>query len=285
MFQTVVSGMLELLQAAKKYEGAQLAGPEDTLTAAKRRSLRGEEINMTEQLKACLLEVWENPAVQTTWRDYRRGIPTSECIEYFMAHSYRLLQQNYEVTEADWHHARHASSALVNRDLRVGAVVVKVYDVRGQRNETRKWMHLFHQVDALFAVVPIHLYDETSYDDGSVNKLQAVMHTFYYDFNNHYIDASAIVVFMNNSTTFRAKLQVAPIKCEDRANPYNNRWEDYEGPDEMDDLEAQYDAGIEYFRHKIQALNSKPSTGEFRCLSLLCNAYAKNYPRSFHARG
>lgn len=50
-----------------------------------------------------------------------------------------------------------------------------MYDVGGQRNERRKWIHCFDNVVAIIYVAAISEYDQVLYEDSTQNRvLEAV---------------------------------------------------------------------------------------------------------------
>lgn len=46
----------------------------------------------------------------------------------------------------------------------------RLYDVGGQRNERRKWIHCFDEVTAVIFVVALSEYDQGLFEDQSVNR-------------------------------------------------------------------------------------------------------------------
>lgn len=44
-------------------------------------------------------------------------------------------------------------------------IVLRVYDVGGQRSERKKWIHCFDEVNAIIFIVALSEYDQTLHED------------------------------------------------------------------------------------------------------------------------
>ena len=47
----------------------------------------------------------------------------------------------------------------------------EMYDVGGQRNERKKWIHCFEGVDAVIFVAAISEYDQKLFEDSTTNRM------------------------------------------------------------------------------------------------------------------
>ena len=47
----------------------------------------------------------------------------------------------------------------------------EMYDVGGQRNERKKWIHCFEDVTAVIFVAALSEYDQVLYEDTSTNRM------------------------------------------------------------------------------------------------------------------
>ena len=53
-----------------------------------------------------------------------------------------------------------------------------MYDVGGQRNERRKWIHCFEDVTAVIFVAAISEYDQKLFEDGATNRMVEALELF-----------------------------------------------------------------------------------------------------------
>ncbi len=54
----------------------------------------------------------------------------------------------------------------------------EIYDVGGQRNERKKWIHCFDDVTALIFVAALSEYDQTLFEDSTTNRLLEAVELF-----------------------------------------------------------------------------------------------------------
>jgi hypothetical protein len=53
-----------------------------------------------------------------------------------------------------------------------------MYDVGGQRNERKKWIHCFDDVTAVIFVASLSEYDQVLYEDHTVNRMDEAVTLF-----------------------------------------------------------------------------------------------------------
>jgi hypothetical protein len=59
-----------------------------------------------------------------------------------------------------------------------GGEVYRLYDVGGQRNERRKWIHLFEGVNAVIFCAAISEYDQMLFEDETKNRMMETKELF-----------------------------------------------------------------------------------------------------------
>ena len=59
--------------------------------------------------------------------------------------------------------------------------VFEMYDVGGQRNERKKWIHCFEGVTAVIFVAAISEYDQKLFEDASTNRMVGLLHYRHHD--------------------------------------------------------------------------------------------------------
>ncbi|XP_038900040.1 guanine nucleotide-binding protein alpha-1 subunit isoform X1 [Benincasa hispida] len=98
--------------------------------------------------------LWKDAAIQET---YARGneLQVPDCTQYFMENLQRLSDANYIPTKEDVLYARVRTTGVVEIQFspvgenKKSGEVYRLFDVGGQRNERRKWIHLFEGVTAV----------------------------------------------------------------------------------------------------------------------------------------
>lgn len=117
-----------------------------------------------------------------------------------------------------------------------------MYDVGGQRNERKKWIHCFEGVTAVIFVAAVSEYDQALFEDASTNRMVEALDLFDEICNNTFFVKSSMILFLNKRDLFAEKIKIKKI----RDYPI---YSDYTGPDN------DYEAGIQYFVKKFMARN------------------------------
>ena len=87
----------------------------------------------------------------------------------------------------------------------------RMFDVGGQRNERRKWIHCFDNVHAVLFVVAINEYDQMLFEDPTVNRLVESHNLFAEISNSRFFRHTAIILFLNKSDLFAKKIKISNI--------------------------------------------------------------------------
>jgi hypothetical protein len=103
-----------------------------------------------------------------------------------------------------------------------------MFDVGGQRNERRKWIHCFDNVDAVVFVAALSEFDQVLFEDENMNRLDEAVDLFGQIVNAKWFKDSAVILFLNKKDLFEKKLEEKVF-----ADYVKNKSEPYEGPNEM----------------------------------------------------
>ncbi|XP_057793330.1 uncharacterized protein LOC131009950 [Salvia miltiorrhiza] len=113
--------------------------------------------------------LWRDSAIQET---YVRGneLQLPDCAHFFMENLQRLSDIDYVPTKEDVLYARVRTTGVVEIQFspvgenKKSGEVYRLFDVGGQKNERRKWIHLFEGVSAVIFCAAISEYDQTLFD-------------------------------------------------------------------------------------------------------------------------
>merc|ERR1719421_1881028 len=75
-------------------------------------------------------------------------------------------------------YARVRTSGIVTEKYLIDGTTFEMYDVGGQRNERRKWIHCFEDVTAVIFVAAISEYDQKLFEDGATNRMVEALELF-----------------------------------------------------------------------------------------------------------
>ena len=80
------------------------------------------------------------------------------------------------------------------------------FDVGGQRNERRKWIHCFDNVDCVVFVASLSEFDQHLYEDETKNRLEEALELFAQISNSKWFASTALILFLNKKDLFEKKL-------------------------------------------------------------------------------
>lgn len=89
-----------------------------------------------------LKELWQDKAISRAFAR-RNEFDFNDNAEYFIEHLERIAAEEYEPTEQDILRTRVKTVGIVEREFEMQDLRLSMVDVGGQRNERRKWIHVF----------------------------------------------------------------------------------------------------------------------------------------------
>jgi len=219
----------------------------------------------TPELCDAMKALWDDRVITACWEKYRNLIQVQDALPWFMNNIDRIFQVDYVPTKDDWLRVRVRSSGILEEKFSVDGVDFNIWDVGGQRNERRKWIHCFDKVQAVIFVAAINEYDQRLYEDETVNRVEEALSLFKYVVNHEAFVKSGIILFLNKSDLYAQKLNRSPIRYIDKRKAAERRFDetrfaDFKGPycpiganPNSDVFDQAYKAGIEYFKGKFFA--------------------------------
>ncbi|KAK4756619.1 hypothetical protein SAY87_006746 [Trapa incisa] len=164
--------------------------------------------------------LWKDDAIQQTYaRGFELQVP--DCAQYFMENLHRLADANYIPTKDDILYARVRSTGVVEIQFspvgehKKSGEVYRLFDVGGQRNERRKWIHLFEGVSAVIFCAAISDYDQILFEDENKNRMMETKDLFEWVLKQPCFEKTSFMLFLNKFDIFEKKILKVPLNvCE-----------------------------------------------------------------------
>ncbi|KAL0478133.1 heterotrimeric G-protein alpha subunit [Acrasis kona] len=185
--------------------------------------------------------LWNDPAIKTAF-ERRNEFQLDDSTQYYMNSLSRICAPDYLPTEEDVLWARVKTTGIIEVRCSIRDKFIRLVDVGGQRNERKKWINCFEDVDALIFVVSLAEYDLKCYEDNETPRMKESMELFAETINSKYFYNTPIVLFLNKTDLFREKLPNSHLSV---------MFPDYNGP--MD-----YDSAYNFIKSQYEALNRYP---------------------------
>ncbi len=216
-----------------------------------------EDSPVDETVANLVSKLWNDPVFQKLWSE-RSSIQVLECLSYYCNEENltRISKPNYLPTEMDILQARVRTSGIVEEKYVIDGVNFVLFDVGGQRNERKKWIHCFDSVTAVLFVAAISEYDQMLYEDSKTKRMDEALKLFDEICNSPYFTSTSMLLFLNKKDLFETKLFKIPYRVPGVRN------EDFEGPyaeDEGVDPNDAITAATKHTLNKFLALRKDPS--------------------------
>ncbi|KAH9257604.1 hypothetical protein BASA81_004053 [Batrachochytrium salamandrivorans] len=239
---------------------------------------------ITKAVAEILIQVWNDEGVQQTWKQ-RAKFQVQDALKYYLVEALdRIATPGYMPTDADILRSRVRTTGIQEENYRIDDVDFAMFDVGGQRNERKKWIHCFDQVTAVIFVAAISEYDQVLYEDNTMNRIQEALLLFEEIANSKWFKQTSIMLFLNKRDLFAEKICDVPFRAE-------GRFENFQGPHVVSGTASAqvgtpehkqcYDAASSFLKQEFLSRN-KSSGKEVYC-HLTCGTDTNNVKVVFDA--
>jgi GTPase SAR1 family protein len=136
-----------------------------------RKMNENEAINVA--VGDAIKELWTDPGVKQVWAR-RSEFQIIDSVQYYFDKIDTIKMPEYLPDKDDILYSRVRTSGIVTERYMIEGNVFEMYDVGGQRNERKKWIHCFENVTAVIFVAAISEYDQKLFEDASTNRMVRV---------------------------------------------------------------------------------------------------------------
>jgi len=171
---------------------------------------RDQEPVISRELGEDVLNLWQDPAIKTTYgrsSEYQLNDSTN----YYFEHITRISQPDYLPTEQDVLRSRVKTTGVLETSFEVEDILFRLVDVGGQRSERRKWIHCFEDVTAIIFCVAISEYDLKLYEDNETNRMHESLQLFKELCGTKWFQSTSFILFLNKTDIFEEKIKRVPL--------------------------------------------------------------------------
>lgn len=189
-------------------------------------------------------KVWKDHGVQEVY-SRRSEYQLVDSASYFLDRVLECGDEHFIPSEQDVLHSRVRTTGIVESEFLIKGNLFKMYDVGGQRNERKKWIHCFEDVTAVLYVCSIAEYDLQLYEDINTNRATEALNLFKEICNSNWFKKTAMMLFLNKKDLFQIKIKTVPLTvCPE--------YQDYTGSNDFDEC-------CEYVEAQFQKRNENPN--------------------------
>lgn len=128
---------------------------------------------------------------------------------------------NWVPDDSDILHSRIRTTGFNTQEFNLNGISFHLTDVGGQRNERKKWMHLFNGITGVIFVSSLSEYDQKLFEDRSTNRLDESIRLWHKTVREKPFRRTAAVLFLNKFDLFQKKFydQKIPIEYKGGRSP------------------------------------------------------------------
>lgn len=165
---------------------------------------------LTDKSAQYILSLWKDPAIQRTYQR-RSEFQLNDSTQYFFERLPALMSRDFLPTEQDILRARIRTTGIVEHRFEIEKNEFRMFDVGGQRNARKKWIHCFEGVTSVIFVAALSGYDEVLYEDPSTNKLLEALNLFEDICESKWFKNTSLILFLNKKDIFKEKIKTVPL--------------------------------------------------------------------------
>jgi len=194
------------------------------------------------KLAGHIVALWKDHGIQTTY-EHRSMYQLTDSTDYFLNKVMTVAADSWIPTEQDILRSRVRTTGIAESEFTIDGNQFKVFDVGGQRNERKKWIHCFQHVTAVLFVAALSEYDMGLFEDQDTNRMDEALNLFDEICNSRWFKKTSMILMLNKRDLFADKIRKVPL---------NICFKEYTGANEFDEASN-------YIRIQFESRNKTPS--------------------------
>ena len=209
-------------------------------------------VNYNYKLNAELVEalhiLWQDPGIQATY-ELRSHYQLNDSTSYFFGRLDDVIQPDYLPDNQDILRARIRTTGIVEHSFVIEKNDFRMYDVGGQRNARKKWIHCFENVTSVIFVASLSAYDTVLYEDNRTNRMHEALNLFQDILSSRWFRSTSMILFLNKCDLFQEKIKTVSIKvCPDL---YHYPGDDMDSRSALDFIKKEFTSKNDNLERKI----------------------------------
>lgn len=168
------------------------------------------EIDIDEEVAMHISALWQDQGIQNAFH-YRAMFQLADSAQYFFDRLDAIQSDDYIPNQQDVLRSRVRTTGIVETAFEIEGNSFKMFDVGGQRNERKKWIHCFEDVTAVIFVAAISEYDQVLFEDETTNRMVEALNLFEEICNSRWFTNKSMVLFLNKRDLFEKKINAVKL--------------------------------------------------------------------------
>jgi len=211
-------------------------------------------------------DLWKDPGIQRAYEN-RAQFQLIDSTKYFFDKLDEIAVDTYIPSQQDVLRSRVRTLGIVESSFNIDGNTFRMFDVGGQRNERKKWIHCFEHVTAVLFVGVLSEYDLVLFEDPTMSRMVETITLFEDICNSQWFTKTSMILFLNKRDIFEDKITKVPLNvCP--------LFMDYKGPN-------TYAAGCEAIDELFKSKNRNAEKVIYTHVT--CATDTSNITAVFHA--
>jgi len=210
IYSNTIQSMKVLITAAQKLE-IEIAKPENKGRSERVLNISSNGDSWSGDIAKDIEALWADEGIQQTFKR-KSEYQLNDSAHYYFEEIRRINSPNYLPNEQDVLRSRVRTTGIVETSFVFGGLQFRMFDVGGQRNERKKWIHCFQGVTAVIFCVSLSEYDQKLYEDESQNRMTESLLLFDEICNTRWFTETSIILFLNKTDLFKEKIAKIDLK-------------------------------------------------------------------------
>eukprot|EP00483_Globobulimina_turgida_P012729 UN12752 len=100
-------------------------------------------------------------------------------LQYFFSKIFVIFSKDYIPTKEDILRTRVRTTGMIESpNYRINSQIFKIIDVAGTRNERKKWIHQFDNIDTVLFITSLASFNETLFEDEMMTSIRESLNLF-----------------------------------------------------------------------------------------------------------
>ncbi|XP_017123519.1 G protein alpha q subunit-like [Drosophila elegans] len=159
---------------------------------------------------SAIKRLWGDAGIQKCY-DRRSEYQLTDSTEYFLNDIARIENVSYLPTEQDILRVRVATVEILEYQFNLDGLMIRMYDVAGQRSQRNKWIHCFSDVTSIIFLAALSEFDQMLAEDDSVNRMKESKALFDTIVKYKWFLKTPVILFLNKKDLFEQKIMTKDL--------------------------------------------------------------------------
>jgi len=170
------------------------------------------DAEMNEEVASHISVLWADAGVQATFA-MRGKLSIPDSCAHFFGNVKRIASAQYLPSDQDILLVRKRTTGIIEEHFTIKGTKFHIFDVGGQRNERKKWIHCFENVTAVIFVASLSCYDEHLLEDDNIIVMHETLDLFEEICNSRWFLTTSFILFLNKRDLFEDKIGKKPLSA------------------------------------------------------------------------